>query len=102
MNTVEQLTNKVRALAEEAEYCWGEWSVCVSSYDGEWNDWLIQVKAACREYSGILRGLLRGQLAYKGDKLRKKAAIELIVQVWRETLRSQGERNDETRCNRDK
>jgi len=52
------LTEKVGELAEEVKYCWGEWIVSPSSYDGQWNDWLTQVKAACREYSGILRGII--------------------------------------------
>lgn len=81
------LTEKVRALAEEVEFCLEYWWDSQSYYEGRANNYLIQVKAACREYSGILRGMLsqlRGPLY-----ILTAQAINECKQIWRETLKGE-------------
>ena len=75
------LTDKVRALAEEVnEYAQKSkgFGVLQHYYRAR------RSKAACREYSGILRGMLAS-----GVSTTDHWTWEPVVGVWKQTLRSQ-------------
>jgi len=74
------LTEKVRTLAKEAT--WER-----DAFDCK-DDWFLAHKAACREYSGIIRGLHEAHLE-NGIAMNAGPMMLQAIWAWRETIRGE-------------